>query len=315
MSKKANIFTRPMMILVVAILCTLLWGSAFPCVKIGYQLFQIEGGDIPTKILFAGIRFLLAGVLVLIISIARNRKLVIPNKGEIGGVVTLGIVQTTIQYIFFYIGLANTSGVKASILNATGTFAALILAHFFYKNDKLNLQKSLGCLVGFTGVILINLDGTSLNSGFRLMGEGFVMLAQLSFAVGVLLTKRVTRNMDSIITTGYQLSIGGLVLLVIGIVCGGKLEVVSVNGVLMLVYLALLSSVAFTLWSQLLKNNPVGKITVYNFLVPIFGSILSAVFLKENIFSLNSVVAILCVSMGIYMANRQVGNREITKQE
>ena len=91
-----------------ALLCTLLWGSAFPAVKSGYALFGI-GDEAACKLFFAGWRFMLAGVAVLVISVITSRKLVVPTRAQWPGILLLGLVQTTVQYVFFYIGLSHTT--------------------------------------------------------------------------------------------------------------------------------------------------------------------------------------------------------------
>jgi drug/metabolite transporter (DMT)-like permease len=111
--------------------------------------------------------------------------------------------------------------------------------------------------------------------------------------------------MDSIILTGYQLAIGGLVLVVGGYAVGGTLTGFTLKSSALLFYLALLSSVAFALWTILLKYNRVGMVTIFNFLVPIFGAILSAVFLGESILEWKNVIALSLVCAGIWMVTRE----------
>lgn len=91
-----------------AMLCCALWGSAFPCIKIGYQLFAIEVSDTATQILFAGLRFTLAGLLTILIGSCISRKLLYPTpkSGAFGGVLWLSMLLTVVQYYFFYVGLA-----------------------------------------------------------------------------------------------------------------------------------------------------------------------------------------------------------------
>ncbi len=72
--------------------------------------------------LFAGTRFVLAGVLTILIGSVLNRKMLVPTKSSIPSIAKLGLFQTILQYIFFYIGLAHNSGVKASIINGSNTF-------------------------------------------------------------------------------------------------------------------------------------------------------------------------------------------------
>lgn len=306
---KSKFYTNRKNIIVLAVICTLLWGSAYPAIKIGYELFNIVGNDIGSKLIFAGYRFFLAGVFVLLLQIIRGSKVFNLNPKELGQVTILGLGQTTLQYIFFYIGLSYTTGVRGAIINGTGTFFSILLAHFIYKNDKLNYNKVLGCIVGFSGVIIVNLGGTSVLEGsFSFKGEGFIMIAAFLLSISSIYGKKITQNKDASTVTGYQLAIGGLILTILGYVFGGHLSNFTVKSSMLLLYMALLSSVAFALWSQLLKYNKVGIIAVFNFLVPIFGTILSAIFLKENIFDIKILIALILVCTGIYLVYRKKEN-------
>lgn len=302
MSRAAHIFTKPYVILLTAAAATLLWGSAFPCVKLGYEAFAINEADSASKLVFAGWRFMFAGLITLAFVCLRNRKIVTLSKSKWGLTAALGVVQTTLEYIFFYIGLSHVTGVKGSILNATGVFFAVILSRLVFPEDKLSPKKILGCVIGFCGILAINLRG-DMGSGFRFDGEGFMLLAAACFAVGSLLNKRAAENEDAAAVTGYQLFIGGALLLAAGYIGGGSLPRVTASGVLLLSYMSALSAVAFTLWSLLLKYNPVGKVSVYHFLTPVFGAALSSVFLKEALFSAETLIALALVCVGIAVVN------------
>lgn len=306
MKKVKTIFQKNSVILLTATLCCVLWGSAYPCIKIGYELFSIRPEDTFGKFLFAGFRFTLAGVLVIAFASLIRKRLVVPKKGHWGGIILLGLVQTTLQYLFFYIGLSHTTGVKGAILNAFGTFIAVILAHFCYKNDRMNWAKGIGCAVGLAGVVLVNLNGAGAESGgFSFLGEGFMLLSACVFAVSFIISKVVSAQEDAMVVTGYNLFLGGLVLILLGILGGASFSDITPKAVGLLLYMALLSSVAFTLWTTLLKHNRVGKISVYNFLVPVFGTILSALFLGESIWSWQNILALVLVCAGIYIVNRK----------
>ena len=110
-----SIFKKTPVMIFVAMICCFLWGSAFSCIKIGYKMFGISGNDISSQILFAGIRFTIAGVMVVIVESIRQRKFVKPKYPRY--IATLSAFQTVIQYLFFYVGLAHTTGVKSSILH------------------------------------------------------------------------------------------------------------------------------------------------------------------------------------------------------
>ena len=106
------------------------------------------------------------------------------------------------------------------------------------------------------------------------------------------------------IVTGYQLLIGGFILIVFGLIGGGKLQVTSTSAFMLFLYLALLSSIAFSLWTTLFKYNPVSKVSIFNFLTPIFGTILSALILSEDVFNLKNISALILVCFGIYIVNK-----------
>ncbi|MGL4107746.1 DMT family transporter [Clostridium sp. LP20] len=305
MNKKVSFYTNRKNIILLALLCTFLWGSAYPAIKIGYSMFNIASDDIPTKLIFAGYRFLLAGLIVLIIQIVLKKEVFKITSKQLGQVTIMGLAQTTLQYIFFYIGLSYTSGVRGSIINGTGTFFSIILAHFIYKNDKLNFNKVIGCIIGFIGVIIVNLGGDSVvASSITFKGEGFIMIAAALLSISSIYGKKITEKLDPAIATGYQLSIGGLVLVILGFIFDGKLEGFTITSSILLIYMALLSSVAFSLWTLLLKYNKVGLISVFNFLIPIFGTLLSGLFLGENIFDIKILIALILVSFGIYQVNK-----------
>ena len=298
-------YTNRRNIVLLATLCCILWGSAYPAIKGGYALFNIAGNDIPSKLIFAGYRFALAGLIVLAVQIMSRKNIFILKGRLIGQVTLLGFCQTTLQYIFFYVGLSYTTGIRSSIINGTGAFFSILLAHFIYKNDRLNLNKILGCIVGFIGVIIVNLNGESLfGSSFSIQGEGFVMLAAFILSAASIYGKKITKDQDASTITGYQLFIGGVVLLILGYAFGGSLSGFTLKSTSLLLYMALLSSIAFAVWTQLLKYNKVGIISVFNFLVLIFGSLLSAIFLGENIFDIKIFISLIFVCAGIYLVYR-----------
>lgn len=302
---REKFYTNRRNIVLLATLCCILWGSAYPAIKGGYTLFNIAGNDIPSKLIFAGYRFALAGIIVLAVQIANKQNIFIIKGKLIGQVILLGFCQTTIQYIFFYVGLSYTTGIRSSIINGTGAFFSILLAHFIYKNDRLNLNKVIGCIIGFIGVIIVNLNGESFfANSFSIEGEGFVMLAAFILSAASIYGKKITQNQDASTITGYQLFIGGLVLLASGYIFGGNLTGFTFKSISLLLYMALLSSVAFVVWTQLLKYNKVGIISVFNFLIPIFGSLLSAIFLRENIFDIKIFISLIFVCAGIYMVYR-----------
>lgn len=288
-----------------ATLCCLLWGSAYPAIKNGYALFHIAANDIPSKLVFAGYRFAFAGLVLLVIAGLGRKPVFGMDRRTLGQVTLLGLTQTSLQYVFFYIGLSYATGVKSSIMNATGTFFSVLLAHFIYKNDRLSFNKALGCAVGFVGVMVVNFSDSLLNVDFTLLGEGFVVIAAFVLSAASIYGKKVSQQVDSVVLTGWQLAIGGVALLLIGWATGGHLTGFTRQSTALLVYLVLLSSAAFSLWTILLKYNRVSMVAVFNFMIPVFGTGLSALFLDENVLAWKNGVALLLVCVGIWLVTRE----------
>lgn len=282
-----------------AILCTALWGSAAPCIKRGYALFSVAADAPFSQLVFAGWRFALAGLLVLIVTRLKGRR-IMPHRDELKPILWISLFQSMLQYVCYYIGLSGTTGTKGSVLSGTQTFFALLLAHFLLPNDKLTRRKTIGCICGFAGVLALGFGGLN---GFNLTGDGLVLLSAVSAGAGALVSRIFTPGRDPMLLTGWQLLIGGGFLLGVGTLGGGALGTVNLGGVLLLGYMIVLSAAAFTVWTALLGKFPVGKVSLFGFLIPVFGALFSALVLGENILNVRNLTALVLVSGGIAVAN------------
>lgn len=326
---------------VLAIICTFLWGSAFPSIKLGYEEFHINSQDLKSIFLFAGMRFTFAGLMIIVAYCLIQKKLIRPTLKEIPDILTLGFVGITLQYIIFYFGLSNSTGVKCSIINSCNTFFTVILAHFLFKNDRITVRKAIGCVIGFIGVIIINVgldfifggNSKKIEWSFSFKGEGAIMTSCFLSSVFSVLIKIITakgslfkinrtnkdnipkeelKKPDIIMFTGYQMFLGALVIDIIALVwmifsplepIDGSTEKpyrnVSFKGYILMIHMAMLSAVAFSIWNTLIRFNDVGKIAYFNFLIPIFGSILSGIFLGEQLFKIENLIALVLVCVGV----------------
>lgn len=287
-----------------AILCCLLWGSAFPCIKIGYRLFGVSGDDSAAQILFAGIRFTLAGVLVILAGSAVSRRWLLPKKNALAPIGVLALFQTAIQYLLFYIGLAHVSGVNSSIITGANAFVTILVACFLFRRETFTLPKLLGCVLGFGGVLLLNLTGEN-EWAFAFTGEGFVLLATLASAVATVLMKGYSQKADPVMLSGWQFLLGGLVLVGAGLTFGGRLAPEGGAAWWLLLYLGFLSAAAFTLWGILLKIHPVSGMSAYKCTIPLFGVLLSAWWLSERaaLWRWQVPAALALVVLGVWVIN------------
>ncbi len=293
--------------LATAIFCCVLWGSASPAIKIAYELFRIGPDDTASRIMLAGARFMIAGVMTIAFGSLIARKLLVPKRESWRNIAILSLFQTVGQYYFFFMALANTSGVRGSIINASGNFIAILFATYIFRFEKMTLQKFLGCLVGFAGILMILGGGKALMDGgaVTLAGEGAMLAADFFYAASGCLIKIFSRDENPVILSGYQFMIGGVILYAIGALMGGKLVFYSASCVLLLLYMGFISAGAYTLWGVLLKYNPVSRVSILGFVNPVMGVLLSAIFLGEGreAFSLTGLLALLLVSAGIVIVN------------
>lgn len=295
-------FTFTPLVVLTAVFCCALWGSATPFIKLGYQL-MLPDNNVPSTILFAGMRFTLAGIFtVLLFSIARKRFL-LPTFADIPRIAVLSSFQTILQYIFFYIGLSNTSGVKGTIASGCSVFFAILISGTVFRMERITFKKIFACLLGFAGIVIVNLNGLTFDMNFT--GDCFVLFSAMSSAVSSILIKRFSKYEDPVVLSGYQFIFGGTVMIAIGLIFGGRVSITGIKAVAILIYLALLSAVAYSLWGILLKYNPVSKVSIFNFTTPIFGVILSSLMLSEssNVSLPNLIITLLLVCSGIFILN------------
>ena len=297
-----------------AIVCCILWGSAMPVLKICYREMKIAGDNIGENLTLIGMRFLLAGFLLFIVALAVKAPLFKLTPKDIRAIIILGLCSTTLQYFFFNIGLANTPGVKAIVIEQTSIFFSIILAHFIYTDDKVNVQKSTGLLLGLMGLIIVNINKEAGNIfEFKVMGEGFMLMAGLNAAVAMIIAKKIGSTLPTLVMTTWQMLIGAAFLFVVGLGMGGKPSALEFNPLTtgLFFYTAVLSAAAFGLWYYILQYRKVGDLSIYKFIIPVSGSIMSAMFVPEEPILFVHVIGLILVSIGIVVVNRKNKVKEV----
>lgn len=295
--------TKKKWIIIIATICSVLWGSAFPMLKISYEEMMIVDNT-PAKILLAGIRFLIAsGLIFLMIKLFIKEPLRV-EKPMMKRIFILGVFQTFILNSFYYVGLSNTSGMKGAIFSSVENFLVVLFAHFIYKNDKISYRKILGLTLGFVGIILANW-GKEFEFDFKIVGEGFILIFTLSGAIATMISKKISESVNPFVINAYQMLIGAVMLLSLGLLLKGyEGLVVTPKAIIVLIYLCFVSAIAFSLWYALLKYNNAGEVTMYRFIVPVSGVILSAIFLPNESVNLYIFVSLLCVALGVFIVNK-----------
>ncbi len=280
-----------------ALLCCALWGISTPIVKVGYR--YIDETHIPSLLLWVGLQFIVSGIITIACYSIVSKRPAFPKKESIKGVVIISILQTVLQYALMYIGLSQTTSVKGAILKSTDVFFVALIASLLFKLEKLTAKKLISCIIGFIGIIVMNLDGLSFN--INPIGDGLVLAAIISYSFSVIMTKLFAQQENPIVLCGYQMSLGGIVLLLVGVVCNGTFDFVGMLPIF--ISLSLIYAVSYTLWTVLLKYNAASSITIYSFMTPVFGVLFSALLLSEDggVAIANLIMALVLVCAGIVL--------------
>ena len=301
-NKNTSIFQRPFWVVAFALTAAIAWGWAYPLIKLGFAEFGITQVMTGSKMLFAGVRFILAGLIVLAIAAATRRRFEVAGAGGWLYVLLFALLNTGLHYYFFYVGLSYSDGARAAILNSLGTFLLVLLACMFFKSDKLTSSKIIGCALGFAGIMALNIGGGA-GGGFTFMGDGMIILNTFCAALAGLMTRGLGKRVDVFVGTGYSLALGGVMLVVPGIVMDGTLPNINAVGVVILMLLVCISALGFTLYNKLLTCNPVGKVAIFNSLIPVVGAVTSCMCLGEP-FYWKYVAAAALATAGIYIINK-----------
>ena len=136
-----SIFVRPLWVSIFALTAAVAWGWAYPLIKLGFAEFHITPDLTGSKILFAGIRFCISGLIILGVARAGNKSFAIRRSADWWYILLFTLLNTTIHYTCFYIGLSYAPGARSAILNSLSVFSVVILACLFFKSDRMTIRK------------------------------------------------------------------------------------------------------------------------------------------------------------------------------
>ena len=293
----------------ISMFCMMLWGSALPVIKATYRIMEVSSDDVGAKLLVAGIRFFLGGVMALgyYALLNRGKPMQKPNWKYI---IMLGLLQTSFQYIFYYMGLAHTLGVKAAVIQASNAFFIVIISAMVIKGDRLTVRRLVSLAIGTAGIVVANFQAGSF-SGFKMTGEGFLVLAALFSALASVFVAKYGKGKDAFFAGGMQFFLGSLPLIVMGLALCKQWPQVNASGVLLLLYGAFISATAFPLWSLVLRYQSSGEFGVYRLFIPVFGALFSVLFLKER-FTTEIFIGMVLVLLGSLILNLPTKKKKVS---
>ena len=280
--------------IIFSIFAMFLWGSAIPTIKTTYLELGIGASDTGQKILVAGIRFFMAGIITLIYFLIFDKNYKDFKKLDWKFVIILGLIQTSIQYLFYYIGLSNTFGVKSSIIQAANSFIVVIFSALLLPEDKINSKMILALVIGTIGIIITNTGKPIGGQAMKLTGEGFIIVSTSINALCTVLVRKYGKGMNGYLLTGLQFFVGSIILIIVGrSLSGGWISFTS-KAAILLVYAAFISATAFTIWTLVLQKHSANEFGIYKLFIPLFGSILSVSVLGE-VFTLRLALGMVLV--------------------
>lgn len=282
-----------------AIVACLLWSSAFVGVKIGLK-YQ-------TPLQFAGIRFIISGLMLIpvVYNFSRFRREVAENFGY---VCLIAFLQVILQYSLFYLGVSMVpASIAAMIVGSSPVFIAFT-SHFFNTGDRMDWSKSGSFLLGIIGVAIITLGRDRLPSGAEIALTGVILLLLNNVVSGItsVVVARKQQTISPMVLTSASLFIGGVFLFGVSIpIEGFQYKVFLAEYFVALAWLSFLSAAAITIWNTLLRRPKVkvSELSIWKFLIPVAGAILSWLILPDESPDFVSVVGMIFIASSLLILN------------
>jgi drug/metabolite transporter (DMT)-like permease len=283
-----------------AILACLLWSSAFVGIKIGLPY--------TSPLQFAGIRFIISGLLVLPVAIYFNPTYFSIFRSNIKFLLYLGLLQTFLQYALFYTGIDKVPGAVGAIVIGSGPLFVAIVAHFFIPGDQMSFKKTLIILFGFSGIILVSLGrNNSTEASIRLIGILILIGNNIISGFSNVIIAMEKKKIPPLVLSSSSMIFGGFVLFIFSIPLEGiHFEPKPAPYYLSLAWLSVLSAVAISLWVILLKKPEVvvSDLNMWKFLIPLAGAILAWTILPDESPDWVSITGMIIIASSLLFINR-----------
>ena len=282
------------------VILALIWASAFFNIKIATESFG------PITIAF--LRVFFGSIPVLLLCFYKKIKIEAFSK-DWYWFALIGFVNLVLPFFLIAYGVKSVQSNLAAILMSTTPLSSTILGHFYTKNEKFNLVKTFGILIGFSGIVYLFSDNILINDN-NFISALLILLGSTFYVVGGVLTLKISKKKNENVTGSILI---WAVLILIPFVCFIEKpwnSVPSAESTVSVVYLGMVSTgVAWLLRFKILKDNGLIFQSQVSYLIPIFGIILSYIFLDELI--TNKVLVSLCaVLVGLYFVKKG-GNKKI----
>ena len=298
MKEKQRINFIPILLALVVMLC---WGSLYPTVKLGYEKFEINTAYYPNLVFFAGVRFTVSGGIIVLLLGVRNKTVpTVKTKKEWWGIALVALFSVMLNYSLAFYGLSIVESSKTALLKQAGALIFIVISALLFKEDKMTIGKAIGAVLGLGSIIILNVNQLGFSLGF---GETVIVVSSFCTVTASVICKKMLKGTDSIVITGYSQLFGGLVLLAIGLACGGKMRLAQAGDYLLFGYMVVATCASYMIWYTIVQRYELSKLFITKLSEPVFAAIIGAIILKEDLLQWHYIGAFLCIATAVVISN------------
>jgi drug/metabolite transporter (DMT)-like permease len=276
------------------VLLALIWASAFFNIKIATYSFG------PITIAF--LRVFFGAIPVLILCYYKNIKIEAFSK-DWHWFAMIGFINLVAPFFLIAYGVKSVQSNLAAILMSTTPLSSTVLGHFYTKNEKFNFIKTFGILIGFSGIVYLFSDNLLIDEN-NFLSALLILLGSTCYVIGGVLTLKISKKKNENVTGSILIWAIIILIPLVSLVEQPWNETPRLDSTISVIYLGLVSTgIAWLLRFRILVNNGLIFQSQVSYLIPIFGTILSYIFLKELI-TAKTLVSLIAVVIGIYFVKK-----------
>ena len=282
-------------------LLALIWASAFFNIKIATYSFG--------PVTIALLRVFFGAIPVLILCFYKKIKVEAFSKDWYWFAI-IGFINLVVPFFLISYGVKSVQSNLAAILMSTTPLSSTILGHYYTKNEKFNLTKTIGILIGFAGIVYLFSDNLLINES-NFFSAILILVGSTCYVIGGVLTLKIKEKKNENVT-GSILIWAVIILIPLSFFIEKPWTYnPSIQSTISVIYLGLVSTgIAWLLRFKILVDNGLIFQSQVSYLIPIFGTILSYIFLKELI-TVKVLISLIAVVIGIYFVRRAGGKKVI----
>ena len=272
----------------------LIWASAFFNIKIATYSFG------PITIAF--LRVFFGAIPVLLLCYFKKIKIEAFSK-DWYWFAMIGFINLVVPFFLIAYGVKSVQSNLAAILMSTTTLSSTVLGHFYTKNEKFNLVRTIGILIGFSGIVYLFSDNILINEN-NFISALLILLGATCYVIGGVLTLKISKKKNENVTSSILIWASIILIPLVSIIEQPWQSIPRLDSTISVIYLGLVSTgIAWLLRFRILVTNGLIFQSQVSYLIPIFGTILGYIFLKELI-TIKVLVSLIAVVIGIYFVRK-----------